>query len=111
MFQCLVVLSFSKKDPVGKDQVSGPLTSGSQNVRELGTTRNPGPQETKEPVKDPALNCRFFVSSFMKLTGCFENFQKIPELEVIMSFSENFHHKPGIGGSLILKIFKTSNFQ
>jgi hypothetical protein len=110
MFQCLVVLSFSKKDPVGKGQVSGPLTSGSQNIRELGTTRNPGPQETKEPVKDPALNCRFFVSSFMKLTGCFENFQKIPELEVL-SFSGNFRHKPGIGGSLILKIFKTSNFQ
>jgi hypothetical protein len=110
MFQCLVVLSFSKKDPVGKGQVSGALTSGSQNIRELGMTRNPGSQETKEPVKDPALNCRFFVNSFMKLTGCFENFQKIPELEVL-SFSENFRHKPGIGGSLILKIFKTSNFQ
>jgi hypothetical protein len=32
MFQCLVVLSFSKKDPVGKGQVSGPLTSDSQNI-------------------------------------------------------------------------------
>jgi hypothetical protein len=110
MFQCLVVLSFSKKDPVGKGQVSGALTSGSKNIREVGMTSNPGSQETKEPVKDPALNCRFFVNSFMKLTGCFENFQKIPELEVL-SFFLKICHKPGIGGSLILKIFKTSNFQ
>ncbi len=109
MFQCLVVLSFSKKDRVGTGQVSGPLTSDSQNIRELGMTRNPGSQETKEPVKDPALNCRFFVSSFMKLTGFFENFQKIPELEVL-SFSKSFHHKPGIGGSLNSEDFQNLQF-
>jgi hypothetical protein len=86
MFQCLVVLSFSKKVPVGKGQVSGPLTSGSQNIRELGMTRNPGSQETKEPVKDPALNCRFFVSSFMKLTGCFEIFSENPRTRGFVFF-------------------------
>jgi hypothetical protein len=44
----------------------------------------------------------------MKLTGFFEKFQKIPELEVL-SFSESFRHKPGIGGSLNSEDFQ--NFQ